>query len=101
MPLVMRRTFSDLPSPDQPDFVVYSGGLSVGRLYRITAGPQRGRWYWAINGVHAGAGVMRITGRADTLEQAKTALAENWRRWLAWARLRELETRIPHPAPPE
>jgi hypothetical protein len=30
---------------------------------------------------------MQIVGNAATLEEAQQALAENWRRWLAWAAL--------------
>lgn len=92
MPLVMRRT--DLQSPvyrDEPDFVVLSGGLVVGRIYRIHAGPQHGRWFWTVSGVHAAPAVMRLSDRVDTLEAAKAELAANWRKWLAWARLKEID----------
>ena len=92
MPLVMRRT--GLQSPvdrDVPDFVVLSGGLVVGRIYRIQAGPQQGRWFWSVSGIHAEPAVMRISDRADTLDAAKAQLAENWRKWLSWARLKEIE----------
>ncbi len=30
---------------------------------------------------------MRISGNPATLKEAQQALAENWRRWLAWAAL--------------
>jgi hypothetical protein len=30
---------------------------------------------------------MQIVGSAATLEEAQQRLAENWRRWLAWAAL--------------
>lgn len=93
MPLVMRRTGLQSPAyREEPDFMVLSGGLVVGRIYRLHAGPQEGRWFWAINGVNTEPGVARMSERADTLEEAKAALAENWRKWLAWARLREIET---------
>lgn len=92
MPLTMRPTGLEGPvQRDEPDFVVLSGGLVVGRIYRIQAGPQQGRWFWSVTGVHAAPVVMRITDRADTLEAAKAQLAENWRKWLSWARLKEIE----------
>jgi hypothetical protein len=31
--------------------------------------------------------VMQIVGNAATLQEAQQELAENWRRWLAWAAL--------------
>jgi hypothetical protein len=33
--------------------------------------------------------VMTISDLAETLEEAKTQLAINWRKWLAWANLQE------------
>jgi hypothetical protein len=47
------------------------------------------RWYWTIYGVHAGPGVMKLQGRAPSLEDAKAALRVNWNKWLAWAQLAE------------
>jgi hypothetical protein len=49
-------------------------------------------WRWSINGVHAGPAVMQINGMAATCEEAQQALAENCRRWLAWAALKPDET---------
>ena len=77
--------------PETPDFEVRSGGLGVGRIYEdATSAQPQFRWYWTIYGVHAGPGVMQLQGREPTLEDAKTALRENWNKWLAWARLAEM-----------
>jgi hypothetical protein len=95
MPLTMRPTGLQSPAHrDQSDFIVLSGRLVVGRIYRIQAGPQQGRWFWAVSGVHAEPAVMRISDRADTLDLAKAQLAENWRKWLSWARLKEIEETV-------
>ena len=56
----------------------------------ITTNQPQNRWLWAINGVHAGPDVMKITGRAATLDAAKDQLRLNWIKWLAWAKLAEL-----------
>jgi hypothetical protein len=32
-----------------------------------------------------------MDGHAPTLESAKAQRGENWRRWLAWAKLTEIE----------
>ncbi len=72
----------------RPDWTVMSGGLRVGRIYEID-GPNDSayRWYWALNGVHAGPDVMQITGMAPTFEEAKAAFGENWEKWKTWAKL--------------
>ena len=40
---------------------------------------------------HAGPAVMAISKHADTLDQAKKQLAAGFRKWLAWAKLAEIE----------
>ena len=37
------------------------------------------------------ATMMRATGRAATLERAKTDFKDNWEKWLAWAKLAETQ----------
>jgi hypothetical protein len=34
---------------------------------------------------------MRMDGHAPTLELAQAQLGESWRKWLAWAKLAEIE----------
>jgi hypothetical protein len=73
----------------ESQYSVMSGGLLVGRITNearqvASSAPP---WRWAINGVHAGPEIMQIVGNTATLEQAQQQLAENWRRWLAWAAL--------------
>jgi hypothetical protein len=34
---------------------------------------------------------MRMDGHAPTLESAQAQLGESWRKWLAWAKLAEIE----------
>ena len=78
----------------EAQYSVMSGGLLVGRIsndaHWVRAGAPQ--WHWAINGVHAGPDVMQIHGMAASLDEAQQALADNWRRWLAWAALRPDET---------
>ena len=87
MPLIIRRTadhYADSKAP-KPDwgpnhYLVFSGGLIVGTIRQEDAGQQQGKWYWAIHGVHGGPHVMKISGYADTLDDAKTQLAIEWRK---------------------
>jgi hypothetical protein len=90
MPLTLRPT--GLKPPDaherNPDWSVMSGELIVGRIYEMTATSNPDvRWFWAINGVHAGPDFMKTTGNAPTFEQAKADFKTNWEKWLAWAKL--------------
>jgi len=39
----------------------------------------------------AGPGVMMTLGTANTLDEAEADLAKNWRKWLTWAGLNELD----------
>jgi hypothetical protein len=76
---------------DQKDYVVMSGDFVVGRIYEDRHVRKELRWFWAINGVRAGSSVMQKDGRTPTIEEAKAHLADNWRRWLAWAKLHEID----------
>ena len=73
------------------DYFLTGEMATVGRLYEESEAPRQLRWYWTINGVRAGRSIMRTDGRAATLDEAKVQLTENWRKWLAWARLTEIE----------
>jgi hypothetical protein len=87
---LLRLVRDERPSTrwSEAQYSVLSGGLVIGRSndahWVATHAPS---WHWAINGVHAGPTVMQIVGNAATLDEAQQALAENWRRWLAWAAL--------------
>jgi hypothetical protein len=75
---------------DHADSAVMSNEYVVGRIYEERHAPEELRWFWALNGVHAPQ-VVTTSGKVATLEQAKAQLAENWRKWLAWAGLQEVE----------
>ncbi len=92
MALILRKLRDLHPEAftDEHDYSVLSGNFTVGRITAIHGGQQDGRWRWAINGVFAAPDVMDINGMSDSLDAAKAELAANWRKWLAWAGLREL-----------
>jgi hypothetical protein len=46
------------------------------------------RWFWTINGVHAGPNVMSRVDYAPTFKQVMAEFKENGEKWLAWAKLR-------------
>jgi hypothetical protein len=67
---------------DDDDYdVANEHGDTVGRIYRTDSGPAEMQWRWFINGVHL-AGLVPDLGYAPTLDEAKAALAKQWRRWL-------------------
>jgi hypothetical protein len=45
-------------------------------------------WFWSLHGIF-GKPDMRTDGHAATLDEAKAQFESIWRRWLAWAKLRE------------
>jgi hypothetical protein len=97
MTLKLRRNNLAQPGyPDRSDYSVMSNELVVGRIYDVHSGPEELRWFWAVNGVHAPM-VVTTSGKVATVEIAKAQLADNWRKWLAWAGLQEVE---PTPAEP-
>jgi hypothetical protein len=63
----------------------------IGTLVQERVGQEQ-RWRWYVYGIVAPATAnMRLSGHAADLEQAKAAIAENWQKWLALARLKEIE----------
>ena len=89
--MALRLRPTGLSSPvdrDQKDYFVMSGEFVVGRTYEDRHAREELRWFWAISGV-PGPEVMEKSGRVATLDEAKARLADNWRKWLAWANLRE------------
>jgi hypothetical protein len=78
--LVARRQ----PDLDQgfPDYHVYAGGQTVGRIYQSA----QEQWCWAINCVMidstAGGG---MSGYAASMEEARRRLRPAFDRWLSWA----------------
>jgi hypothetical protein len=92
MPLTLRPAGLKPPADHEklPDWSVMSGEFVVGRIYEVQAATQpESRWFWVINGVHAGPDVMQKAGYAPTFDRAKAALKANWEYWLTWAKLKE------------
>jgi len=84
MPLSLQRK----PGSSDDHFVM-SGKLCVGRIYKRGAA-SAAQWLWAINGVQQSGRDMRTAGTTASLEQAQAELHENWAKWLAWAKLQEI-----------
>jgi hypothetical protein len=60
-------------------------GRAAGRIYRrSSAGDDALPWFWTILIIAA-----TRSGLAETLDEAKAAFAENWRKWLASAGRRQ------------
>ena len=92
MGLTLRPT--DLGSPadkDRGDYTVFSGEFAVGRIYEVRGAPADLQWFWAITGIFGTPADMRMDGHAPTRASAEAQLGENWRTWLAWAKLTEIE----------
>src|SRR5437868_6748227 len=91
MPLILRRTREVYPdsSWSEDHYTVLSGAFVVGVIRRMYSGPQGERWSSTINGVNAEIDVMEKHGMAATLDDARAEFVTNWRKWLAWAALKE------------
>ena len=89
MPLTLRPNITS--ASRHFDHLVISSELCVRRIYkREPANSPETQWLWAINGVQpAGSDVMRLAGMTTSLDEAQAQLTENWRKWLAWANLKE------------
>jgi hypothetical protein len=85
-----RRVLKFKQHPEYRDEVyAYSGGLMVARIMYApsTSYDQERPWTWRLSGIHAGPDVLEIAGAATSLEDAKKAVYENFKKWLAWAEL--------------
>jgi hypothetical protein len=79
-------------------YLVFSGSLIVGVIELSISGPSGPRFSWAINGVHPPQSLIAAYGYALTLEDAKAEFAASWRKWLAFAGLKEDDDARPPPA---
>ena len=69
---------------------VFHGQLLIGNIYKRKAALRpEAQWLWALNGVSGGPSDLSISGSAAELEQALAGLAEQWQKWLEWAKLKE------------
>jgi hypothetical protein len=83
MPLKLRRPHDFRATPGNPDdWDVFDGERRVGRIFRSSSAPQDRPWMWTITGAVV-APRLPSHGFAATMDEAKTAFAETWRRWLA------------------
>ena len=92
MPLTMRPTGLSSPvDKDRKDNTVYSGEWAMGRIYEESGAREELRWFWSLHGILGKPLDMRADGRAPTLDAAKAEFEASWRKWLAWAKLGELQ----------
>ena len=90
--LALRPTGLDPPADkDRSDYTLFSGEFTVGRIYEERGAPADVQWFWAITGIFGAPADVRMDGHAPTLESAQAQLGESWRKWLAWAKLAEIE----------
>jgi hypothetical protein len=71
-----------------PDYGVYCGQWSIGRIYETRTGPADLRWFWALH-ASGGGETLRSSIHAATLEIAKTEFEASWKLWKAWAGMEE------------
>jgi hypothetical protein len=99
MALVLRR-HRDHYGEDhygEQQYLVFSGRLIVGVIELSISGPSGQRFSWAINGVDPPQTLTATHGYALTLEDAKAEFAASWRKWLAYAGLKEEDDARPPP----
>lgn len=87
----MGLTFQEINLLDDArrQYIAMSGGLPIGCIYETSDHLGTG-WSWSIFGVNAGRAVMETRGSLETFAEAKARLDANWEKWLAWAKLSEL-----------
>jgi len=90
MALVLR------PDPGSPgDHKVMHGEWQVGQIdKRPSFVSKEPRWIWALNGVPGGPHGIRLTGIAETIDDAEMELKKSWEEWLAWAGLSDVRARF-------
>jgi hypothetical protein len=91
MGLTLRPPGLGAADKDRSDYTLFSGEFAVGRIYEERGAPADLKWFWAITGIFGTPADMRMDGHAPSLELAQAQLAESWRKWLAWAKLAEIE----------
>lgn len=72
------------------DWLLYSGGWLIGRVYREGGGPGRGRILWSMTGPVAPEAPVPAHGPAETIAQGQELLVSAFAQWLAWAELQEI-----------
>jgi len=79
-PLVLRHSSKRTSAIwGEDDYDVMSGERVVGRIFRSINAPQDRPWMWAITGA-AVAPTVASHGFEPTLQQARAAFAEHWRK---------------------
>ncbi|HEY8564675.1 MAG TPA: hypothetical protein VIL65_04185 [Beijerinckiaceae bacterium] len=78
--------------PDQQDFVLKSGGMTIGRVHNRDPA-ARGRWTWSLT-VQLGrgrgeAGIKEWSGEEPSRAEAVGRLKAAWAQWLEWAGLKQ------------
>jgi hypothetical protein len=73
-----------LPNRNRPDdYLVMSGDVRVGHIYKRPAAYRELEWLWAINRPYAEWLDLQLAGQTASLEQAKSELTENWKKVLS------------------
>ena len=72
------------------DYAVIDGGREVGRIYGDrTPAAADAAWFWSIIVIGARHAGIKTDGRAATFYDVKAQFHDNYRKWLAWAKLEE------------
>jgi hypothetical protein len=103
MAFALRRTGLAPPIySNHQDYAVIDGGREVGRIYGDrTPAAADAAWFWSIIVIGARHAGIKTDGRAATFYDAKAQFQDNYRKWLAWAKLEEPKlSRQPAGAPP-
>ena len=74
------------------DYHVFYSALRVGQIYRRKSALRaEAQWLWVLNGVAESTEGLALSGVTASLDEAMAALNERWAKWLAWARLAEID----------
>jgi hypothetical protein len=80
------RRPSPFPPKGEDDWLLVSGELVVGRVFRDSSGPHAGRVIWVLT---VTPGLVAARGVSDSIEKAQEELLASWRAWQEWAGMRD------------
>jgi hypothetical protein len=83
------RRLSQRPLTFRPflgdDHIAEVGDMRVGWILLTSGASGRPEWWWSMTGPCCSMARLGTSGRASSLEEAKSGMREAYARWLSWA----------------
>lgn len=86
--LLLRPMRAQMPTSDwkDDDYAVLHDEQVIGRIYRISGGPQGNKWRWTLNHIkffQSKRDGILLSAVAETLDAAKVEIKGEYEAWLA------------------